>query len=306
MKAIRLFSCLFVCMALAASSLQAQNDSDKDSTGLPGDNFSLEGALELFKKAASPEEFEKLLNTEDNHVNNLDLNGDGDIDYVRVISKKENDVHVFILQVPVSENENQDIAVIELEKTGEANAVLQIIGDEEIFGEQTIVEPGEGDDEKDSDNDESRKGPYNDYSNYENTRVVVNVWFWPSVRFVYSPAYVVWASPWRWHYYPNWWRPWRPLRWHVYRPYRIHYYQGFAIVRTHRVMHAYRIYTPFRATSVTVINRHAVAHKNYRVTRSRTSVVGPGGNSVTRKTTAVQGRNGRITTKKTTVRRRRN
>jgi hypothetical protein len=36
-----------------------------DSTGLPGDNFSLEGALELFKKSASPEEFEKLLNTED-------------------------------------------------------------------------------------------------------------------------------------------------------------------------------------------------------------------------------------------------
>ena len=32
----------------------------RDSTGLPGDNFSLQGALEMFKKASSPEEFEKL------------------------------------------------------------------------------------------------------------------------------------------------------------------------------------------------------------------------------------------------------
>ncbi len=306
MKPLRLFSCLIVSMAFAASSLRAQNDADKDSTGLPGDNFSLQGALELFKKAASPEEFEKLLNTEDNHVNNLDLNGDGDIDYVRVISKKENDVHVFILQVPVSENENQDIAVIELEKTGEANAVVQIVGDEEIFGEQTIVEPGEGDQEKDSDNEESQKGPYDDNTNYENTRAVVNVWFWPSVRYVYSPAYVIWVSPWRWHNYPTWWRPWRPLRWHVYHPYRQHYYRGFAVVRTHRVIRAHRVYTPFRATSVTVINRHAVARKNYQVTRSRTTVVGPRGNSVTRRTTTVQGRNGKVKAKKTTIRRRRN
>ena len=37
-----------------------------DSTGLPGDHFSLDGALELFKNAESPEAFEKALNTENN------------------------------------------------------------------------------------------------------------------------------------------------------------------------------------------------------------------------------------------------
>ena len=52
---------------------------------MPGDNFSLEGALELFKQAESPEHFEELLNKEDHQVNNLDLNEDGDIDYIRVI-----------------------------------------------------------------------------------------------------------------------------------------------------------------------------------------------------------------------------
>ncbi len=47
------------------------------------------------------------------------------------------------LQAIVSQNESQDIAVIELEKTGENNAVLQIVGDEDIYGEETIVEPSE-------------------------------------------------------------------------------------------------------------------------------------------------------------------
>ena len=87
------------------------------------------------------ETFEKLLNAENNNVNNLDLNGDGQIDYVKVIDRNSNGVHAFILQVPVSETENQDIAVIELEKTGEESAQLQIVGDEDIFGEEIIVEP---------------------------------------------------------------------------------------------------------------------------------------------------------------------
>lgn len=58
-------------------------------------------------------------------------------------SKQDGDVHVFILQALVSETESQDIAVIELEKTGDNEANVQIIGDEEIFGEEMILEPTE-------------------------------------------------------------------------------------------------------------------------------------------------------------------
>ena len=113
MKKTTLYLSLIVSFLCFSTQIKAQDQSD--STGLPGDNFSLEGALNLFKQASSPEDFEKMLNTESNHVNNLDLNEDGDIDYIRVISKMEQDVHAFILQVPISESENQDIAVIELE-----------------------------------------------------------------------------------------------------------------------------------------------------------------------------------------------
>src|ERR1044071_10446998 len=145
-------------------ALITKAQSGTDSTGLPGDNFSLQGALQMFQKASSIEEFEKLINTEDNHVNNLDLNGDGDIDYVKVIDKSEKDVHAFVLQVPVSENENQDIAVIELEKTGDTTAVLQIVGDEDIYGEEVIVEPdGGGGDDID---DKKDNGPAFDQFSY--------------------------------------------------------------------------------------------------------------------------------------------
>ncbi|MBC7777471.1 MAG: hypothetical protein H7246_18710, partial [Phycisphaerae bacterium] len=120
-------------LMLFSYPLFAQSNMESDSTGLPGDNFSLEAAIELFKKSNSPEDFEKRLNSENNDVNNLDLNEDGDIDYIRVVDNTEGDVHALVLQVAVSEKESQDVAVIEIEKQGNENAILQIIGDEELY-----------------------------------------------------------------------------------------------------------------------------------------------------------------------------
>jgi hypothetical protein len=270
--------------------------SEESETGLPGDNFSLEGALELFKNASSPEDFEKQLNSEKNHVNNLDLNGDGDIDYIRVISKVDKEAHLLILQVPVSETENQDIAVIEIEKTSKDEAILQIIGDEDIFGEEIIVEPSDG---TDIDEDDGGKGPM--YEN-EDAYVVVNVWGWSTVRYIYAPAYRPWISPWRWRSYPTWWSPWRPFSWSVWHPYRVrHYRPTVRIVSTHRVVRAHNVYRPARVTSTTVRTRHAGAHANYKVNRTKTKVTGPRGNSVTKKTTTVRGQKGQVKAQRTTV-----
>jgi hypothetical protein len=284
MKLTNYLLALFAGLAVTITT-QAQNEPGVDSTGLPGDNFSLQGALAMFQKASSPEDFEKLLNAENNYVNNLDLNGDGDIDYIRVIDNMDKDAHALVLQAVVSDNESQDIAVIELEKTGDTTAVLQIIGDEDIYGEQLIVEPGDGDDDGAFMNNEMDNnithGPNAGYFTY-NPRVVINVWSWPSVRFVYAPIYRPWASPWRWRHYPGWWKPWRPLAWRVWHPFHRPYYAHYAIVRTHRLLRAHRIYTPVRVTSVTVRTRHSAAVGNYRVTRTKT--IGPRGNTRTRTT----------------------
>lgn len=244
---------VLVVVLAASLSGKAQTITAADSTGLPGDNFSLEGALELFKKSTSPEEFEKLLNTEDSKVNNLDLNGDGETDYINVIDQTKKGSHAFILQVAVNENEKQDIAVIELEKTGNDKAVAQIVGDEDMYGEQTIVEPTE---EVVTNAGTSRQ------------QVVVNVWTWPSVRYVYAPAYAVWISPYRWRVYPGWWRPWRPLRYRAFYAYRAPYRSRYVVVTNHRVVRAHRVYTPYRATSVTVRTRHTAAVTHYRTTRT--------------------------------------
>lgn len=244
-----------------------------DSTGLPGDNFSLEGALEMFKKASSPEEFEKLINTENNGVNNLDLDNDGNIDYIKVIDKNDGDAHAFILQDAVSETESQDIAVIELEKKGPDNAVLQIVGDEDIYGEETIAEPS--DDATGFIHAASFVSPdaYNG-DEYTGNGIVVNVWMWPVVRFVYAPAYVVWVSPWRWHAWPVWWHPWRPVRWQVFYPRRVAYVNHYTIVTTHRLVRAHRIYRPVRVTSVTVRTRNEASFSRYR-SRRTTVIEGP-------------------------------
>ncbi|WEK36981.1 MAG: hypothetical protein P0Y53_05650 [Candidatus Pseudobacter hemicellulosilyticus] len=286
-----------------SGNLSAQSGAGVDSTGLPGDQFSLQGALELFRKAESPEAFEKLLNSKDNSVNNLDLNEDGQVDYISVIDRAGTNTHAFVLQVAVSASEKQDIAVIELEKTGPETAMVQIVGDEDLYGEQVIVEPRS--EEADQTYADPRlvrpRGPAMEEAAAPEA-IVVNVWFWPGVRFVYAPVYAAWVSPWRWHYYPTWYRPWRPLAWHVVRPRVIVYQRPFVVVHTHRVMAAHRVYTPVRVYSTSVRTRNAVVVNNYRVTRTKTTVTGPRGHAVTKTSTTVRGKNGHVKAKHTRVR----
>jgi len=239
-------------LSLLLSGMTAVYAQD-DRVEVPGDHFSLEGALELFKKSASPEEFERLLNLPKSEVNNLDLNGDGDIDYIRVIDRNEGNVHAFILQAVISELEVQDVAVIELEKLANGKAVLQITGDEDIYGIETIIEPTE----------EVRVN-----AGTSTSRVYVNVWSWPSVQYIYSPYYSGWSSPWGWSYYPTWWSPWRPVAYHYYYPRWESYRPYYSVCYTHRVVYAQRLYRPYRNTSVIVYNRHSTQINDYR-SRSR-------------------------------------
>ncbi|NNE26349.1 MAG: hypothetical protein HKN09_05860 [Saprospiraceae bacterium] len=281
-------SILFTILFLASATLITAQD-DIEATGFDGDNFSLEGALELFKKAESLEDFEKQLNTEKNYVNNLDLNQDGKIDYVIVNDNLESDAHAIVLQVAVNKDETQDIAVIGIEKTGNEEAVLQIVGDEDVYGTQTIVEP------YDIEGQSNGSGPNADMAF---SRIVVNVWFWPSVRYIYRPSYRVWVSPYRWGYYPRWWSPWRPLSWGVYRPHVVRYRTGlgFHRVNTHRVVRAHKVYTPKRKTSTTVVKRTTVTRKKVGVNKNTKTV-----KTKTTKTAGVKTNKGNTAVKRNTT-----
>lgn len=274
---------IFILMLSAVPGF-SQAETDVDSTGLPGDQFSLEGALDMFRLASSPEEFEKLLNMQEKHVHNLDLNGDGEVDYIRVNAVMDGNTHIFVLQVPVSKNDNQDIAVIQVEKTADDKAVAQIVGDADIFGEETIVEPSEGMEQQ---MDGQGKGPNHNHSIGQ--VLVVNVWSWPCVKFIYAPAYRPWISPWYFGYYPRGWKPWRPLGWAVWRPFRARtFYPAYRVTTVHRAVRARSIYKPMRVTSKSVYKRHAFSHERYKVSRTKTTVKTSRGGKVTKKTTTVK------------------
>lgn len=235
-----------------------------DSTGLPGDHFSLQGALEMFKTASNLEDFEKKVNDPANHINNLDLNDDGKVDYVKVMDNMKDKAHAIVLRVPVSDKENQDVAVIEIEKDGDQSASLQIVGDEELYGDSVFVEPV--DEEEGQDDIKSGKGPYNFAS--PTRYVIVNVWGWPCVQYIYAPAYVVWVSPWYWGYWPGWWHPWacHPWRHHWYYGYHHHHYHHhYYRVYYHHHHHIHSWYHPMRVTSPVVHNRYQANHKAYAV-----------------------------------------
>lgn len=239
MKTRSIFCALFLYLSLSAS---ATVFAQEDSLGLPGDNLDLYGVLDLFKKSGNPEEFEKALNKEDNKLNNLDLNGDGQIDYIRVIDHNEKNAHTLVLQVSINDKESQDVAVIEIEKNADETARMQIVGDEDLYGKDYIIEPAD-----ETANKTSTKS--------SSPPVIVNVYTWPSVRYIYHPTYVVWVSPWSWHVYPVWWTPWRPVYWSVYHPhwYGHHYHHR---VYTHNVVYAHNMYYGHRVVSKNVVYQH--------------------------------------------------
>jgi hypothetical protein len=213
-----------------------------------GDNFSLEGALALFKKSTTLEEFEQFINREDSQVNNLDLNNDGTIDYITVNDIKENDNHVIVLSALLGEKEKHDIATINIEKKGPENVALQIFGDNDLYGQNTIAEPFEIEEKI-----YEKKGP--SMATYIAIPTYINVWMWPTIRFIYAPNYQIWVSPFRWNYYPRFWRPFRPLRRETFtRNCHIHriYYRRTPV---RRVIVTQKIYAPRRHSSSLIVRK---------------------------------------------------
>jgi len=237
----------------------SQKSTTPDSTGLPGDHFSLEGALEMLRNAVDLEAFEKALNTEANGVNNLDLNQDGDVDYVLVEHRSDGEAHAIVLRAVVSASESQDLAMIGIEKNGAESAVLQIIGDQEVYGDDWIVEPL---DEK------AVGGKGGPAAPSEMVGVVVNVWSWSCVRNVYGSGNHYWISPFEWGYYPFWRKAWRARLWRAHQSQCFLFQPGYGIVLTNRVHRSQTIYSPFRRTSPHVRTHYKQVHAEHHIATS--------------------------------------
>ena len=250
----------------------SQTDNEPVALGLPGDNLNLYAVLDIFQKSKTLEDFEKALNDPDNKVNNLDLNNDGEIDYIEIESHKEGNTHVIVLQVAVNDKETQDVAVIEVDKDKKNNIHVQAIGDEDLYGKNYIVEPSStagGTPNPGYKGDATTVIVNNNTTNNYNTTsspsyVSTSVSAWPVILFLFSPVYVAYRSPWHWGYYPPYWRPWRPVYYHDYWGYHGHYYRSpyyrrTAVIRNPRY---YNNYAARRNSSVVVRNNRTNGRYN--------------------------------------------
>jgi len=166
------------CMAQNQITVEAQNDDISN-------NLDLKAVATAFGESKNLEEFEQKLNDYDSGISNLDLNNDGQVDYLRVIEKNENNIHVVVIQAVLDKDVFQDVATIVVEKDENNNPTVQVIGDPYLYGNNYIIEP--------------------DYA------------YTPSIfSFFWGPNYFNWHSPYYWGYYPTYYHHRRPFGMNVY------------------------------------------------------------------------------------------
>jgi hypothetical protein len=186
----------------ACTTIVAQTRQD-EYLGLPGDNLNLYAVMKLFQGSETLESFERNLNDENSRINNLDLNGDNFIDYIRVVDYVDRNVHNIVLQVAINKKENQDVAVFTVQKFSNGQVQIQLIGDEALYGRNYIIEPI-------YDEQYAYQTPNPGYTG--NVTIVrttnYEIATWPVINFLYMPDYVVWHSAWHWGYYPSYWHSW--------------------------------------------------------------------------------------------------
>jgi hypothetical protein len=201
-------------------------------TSEAAEGLDLHAVSEIFKDSKNLEEFEKVLNDEDHGVNNLDLNEDGEVDFIRVVEEVADETHVIILQAALGKDEFQDVATIEVEKSGDEDYNMQVHGNEVIYGADYYVAP-----------------------------TVVHVHTWPLIGWIYRPYYRPYRSAFYFGFYPRWYRPWRPVTVNVYRTRTVRYTNRatFSVTRTSRVRTVTKV--NYKPRSSTLVKKRTVTRK---------------------------------------------
>jgi len=192
-------------------------------TSEAAEGLDLQAVGELFKDSKDLEEFEKKLNDSETGINNLDLDENSEVDFIRVVEDISDDTHVIILQVPLGEKEFQDVATIEVEKTNGDSYNMQVHGNEVIYGTNYYVAPA-----------------------------VVHIHTWPIIPWIYRPVYRPYRSAFYFGHYPHWWKVRHPVTVNVYRTHTVRFRtKTFAVTKTGRVKSFNKVnYRPHSSTLV--------------------------------------------------------
>ncbi len=168
-------------MSLLVVSSFAQDRTTVNATSSEiSDNLDLRAVASIFGDSRDLEDFENRLNDPKNQISNLDLNGDNQVDYLRVVESVERRAHIIVLQSVLGKDTFQDVATLEVEKDSNNRARVQVVGDVFMYGNNYIYEPV-----------------------YVHTPVIYS-YFW-------VPNYRPYCSTWYWGYYPSHFYAWNPF-----------------------------------------------------------------------------------------------
>jgi len=184
MKAKLLFLALLT-IGLSSCTAQSQTTVYAKNSDI-SDNLDLRAVASIFGESANLQDFERRLNDPKYQISNLDLNGDDQVDYLRVIESVESRTHVVIIQAVLDRDVYQDIATIDVERDNYNKVSVQVVGNSYLYGANYIYEPV--------------------YS----VVPVIYTSFWITN---YRPYY----SAWTWNYYPTYYYAWRPYPIYRYR-----------------------------------------------------------------------------------------
>jgi hypothetical protein len=246
-----LFFFLAVVISLSSQSIFSQSDDSVPPLNLPGDNLDLYAVLTLFQKSKTIEEFETALNKKETGINNLDLNLDKKVDFIKVTTKKKDNSFTFVLQDAISKSETQDVAVILVDKDKNGKVSIQCVGDEDLYGKNYVIEPKST---AAVTANPAYQGSNPVTVNVPATTVVVESA--PIVQYVYSPAYVPYYPPYYYGYYPPYFAAFTVLAVGIYRHnnwYHGGYYGGH-----------------YSRNTVVINNRNSINHYNNSRNRSNT------------------------------------
>lgn len=100
----------------------------------------LNAVAAAFAEANSIREFEQILNSSRYMINNLDLNRDGWVDYLRVIETYKGYYHALLIQSCLAPGVFQDVATLVAEWRAD-RLYVEVIGDRYLYGSNYIVRP---------------------------------------------------------------------------------------------------------------------------------------------------------------------
>jgi hypothetical protein len=245
----RIYYLVLILVGFISYAGYSQSNEEPEALGLPGDDLNLYAVLDIFQKSTTIEKFEETLNNENSKINNLDLDNDGKVDFIKVKTEKDGDNFMFVLQVELSKKDIQDVAVVFVNKDKNKNISVQIVGDENLYGKNYVVEP------LDSKNATATINPgYTGTEKVATTTTTVSVVSSPVVVYLYSPLYAPYFPPYYYGYYPHYFRPWVPLYFSVYYHNHYHYHNHYYRPPYYHYPSHYNNYYSRRSTSVVVVN----------------------------------------------------